>query len=80
MNLTKYCCQRCSFVQPENSKEVYDISGGTKPTVWNANCGGSFGHELMFSRTLELDMGVQTHFETAKNARGGTRESLTCTI
>ena len=53
-----------------------DISGGTKPTVWDANCGASFGHELMFSRTLEQEMGQQNHFETVKNAGGGTGECV----
>jgi len=51
---------------------VEDRSGGSKPTVWNSECGGTFGHELTFSRTLEMQMGQQTSFETVKNAHGGT--------
>jgi hypothetical protein len=62
----------CSFVRPLNANDVQDVSDGTQPTKWNANCGASFGHELMFSRTLELGMGVKSRFEMVKNAEGGT--------
>lgn len=65
-----YCS--CSFLVPLDWNAVNDHSGGTKPTVWNANCGGSFGHELMFSRALELEMGHQNRFEVVKNAHDGT--------
>jgi hypothetical protein len=41
--------------------------------VWDANCGYSFGHELMFSRTLELQMGMNhTSFEMVKHSKSGT--------
>mmetsp|Transcript_27820 Transcript_27820/g.50757 ORF Transcript_27820/g.50757 Transcript_27820/m.50757 type:complete len:546 (+) Transcript_27820:146-1783(+) len=63
---------RCSFVIPQDAGGVEDRSGGSKPTVWNSECGGTFGHELTFSRTLEMQMGQQTSFETVKNAHGGT--------
>ena len=62
----------CSFVIPRESGGVDDISGGTVRTVWDANCGQSFGHELMFSRALELKMNQDTAFETVKLAVGGT--------
>jgi len=63
----------CSFLEPLDWHEVNDRSQGTTPTVWNANCGGVFGPELLFSRTLELEMGQKNHFEAVKNARGGTK-------
>ena len=62
----------CSFVEPQDAGGVNDKSGGTKASIWNANCGGAFGHELMFQRTLELEMGQSSSFEAVKNARGGT--------
>lgn len=64
----------CSYIEPQddNVTNVTDVSGGTKPTFWNASCGASFGHELMLSRTLELKLGQQNHFEAVKNAHGGT--------
>ena len=51
---------------------LQDRSSGAQPTVWNAECGGTFGHELMISRTLEMEMGQQNNFEMVKNAKGGT--------
>ena len=57
---------------PQDAGGVVDESGGAKPTAWNSECGGSFGHELTFSRTLEMEMGQQNNFEAVKNARGGT--------
>ncbi len=65
---------KCSFVSPDKrSDELEQISGGTVPTVWDANCGYSFGHELMFSRTLELQMGMNnTAFEMVKHSKSGT--------
>ncbi|KAL9179016.1 hypothetical protein ACHAXT_011989 [Thalassiosira profunda] len=62
----------CSYVEPLGGLRERDRSGGTRPTAWNANCGDSFGHEWMFSRTLEMEMGQQRPFEAVKNARGGT--------
>ena len=62
----------CSFIIPQENGGVVDNSGGTVKTVWNSNCGDSFGHELTFSRTLELEMGQQTGFEAVKNSHGGT--------
>jgi len=42
--------------------------------MWSANCGASFGHELMFSTTLEkAKNGVGRNFETVKIAHGGSR-------
>ena len=68
------CLYSCSFLEPRRfGDEVNDRSGGTMPAVWNANCGGIFGPELMFSRALELEMGQQKPFEAVKNARGGTK-------
>lgn len=57
-------------------KHVSDQSEGTQPMIWNATCGKIFGPELMFSRTLELEMGQQSYFETVKNAHGGTKIHL----
>ena len=54
------------------------VSGGSKPTKWDADCGGSFGHELMFSKTLEklmLEADQGRSFEAVKNARGGSKIS-----
>ena len=67
----------CSFVEPQDAGGVIVKSGETKasmtkPSIWNANCGGAFGHELTFQRTLELEMGQSSSFEAVKNARGGT--------
>jgi hypothetical protein len=62
---------RCSFQEASDSK-VDDVSQGTVPIVWNANCGHAFGHELLFSRTLELTMGYWSQYEMHKVARGGT--------
>ena len=50
-----------------------DRSGGTRPTAWDAGCGGIFGPELMLARTLEMEMGQRNRFEAVKNARGGTK-------
>ena len=63
---------RCSFVEPQYSGTDIDVSKGPQPTVWDANCGSIFGHELMFSRTLELEIGYSNHFEAMKVAHGGT--------
>ena len=63
---------KCSFKRVKNDTSVDDASQGTVPTVWNANCGSSFGHELMFSRTMELAMNYETEFEMHKVARGGS--------
>jgi hypothetical protein len=49
-----------------------DRSGGSKSSIWSANCGRSFGHELLFSKALELS-GTITKFETVKIAIGGSR-------
>ena len=62
---------RCSFKEPNNT-HVDDVSQGTVPIVWNGNCGHSFGHELLFGRTLELGMNYTNEFEMHKVARGGT--------
>ena len=62
---------KCSFTEA-NDTLVNDVSQGTVPIVWNANCGHSFGHELLFSRTLELGMNYTTAFEMHKVARGGS--------
>jgi hypothetical protein len=63
---------RCSFVNPREEGGVDDISGGSQPTIWSANCGESFGHELMFSTTFEKAK-TGTNFETVKIAHGGSR-------
>ena len=65
---------KCSFVTPnKRTNELKQVSGGTVPTVWDANCGYSFGHELMLSRTLELQMGMNdTAFEMVKHSKEGT--------
>ena len=64
---------KCSFMEATED-EVKDVSQGTVATVWNANCGHSFGHELLFSRTLELGAMNYTarDFEMVKVARGGS--------
>ncbi|KAL7491834.1 hypothetical protein ACHAWT_001093 [Skeletonema menzelii] len=62
---------KCSFKELDDSN-VYDVSQGTVPIVWNANCGHSFGHELLFARTMELAMNYTTEFEMYKVARGGS--------
>ncbi len=52
-----------------------DISDGTQQTIWSANCGRLFGHELMLSKTLEAAMiaaGLPHSFEMVKNAFGGS--------
>ena len=65
---------KCSFVKPKKkSNKLLQISGGSVPTSWHANCGYVFGHEWMFSRTLELQMGMNgTTFEMVKHSCGGT--------
>jgi hypothetical protein len=64
---------KCSFVEVVDDTNVYNVSQGIVPTVWNANCGHEFGHELLFSRTLELEMDYNaTEFEMHKIARGGS--------
>jgi hypothetical protein len=62
---------KCSFQEADNSN-VEDVSQGTVPAVWDANCGHSFGHELLLSRTMELAMNYTTEFEMHKVARGGS--------
>ena len=74
VNSTQTRCTRCSYVDPREDGGVDDISGGSQPTMWSANCGASFGHELMFSMTLEkAKNGVGRNFETVKIAHGGSR-------
>ncbi|KAL7494825.1 hypothetical protein ACHAWT_006558 [Skeletonema menzelii] len=63
---------KCSFQRAKNDTYVDDASQGTVPTVWNANCGLSFGHELLFARTMELAMNHKTDFEMHKVERGGS--------
>ncbi|KAL7493905.1 hypothetical protein ACHAWT_002740, partial [Skeletonema menzelii] len=63
---------KCSFIETNKNDNVYVVSQGTVPTVWNANCGYSFGHELLFARTMELGMKYTTEFEMHKVARGGS--------
>jgi len=48
------------------------MSNGSLSSKWNANCGMSFGYELIFSKTLEMN-GVRGSFEAVKVARGGSR-------
>jgi len=62
----------CSYVIPQDNGRIVDQSKGTQQTVWDSNCGHSFGHELTFSRTLEMQMGQTTNFETVKNSHGGS--------
>lgn len=62
----------CSFVDFNKTATPISRSGGSKPILWSANCGMSFGHELIFSKTLEMN-GVRRGFETVKVAEGGTR-------
>jgi len=62
----------CSYVIPQDNGRIVDQSKGTQLTVWDSNCGHSFGHELTFSRTLEMQMGQTTNFETVKNSHGGS--------
>jgi hypothetical protein len=62
----------CSYVDFDETSAPIDMSSGSKSTKWNANCGMSFGYELIFSKTLEIN-GVRRSFETVKVARGGSR-------
>jgi len=62
----------CSYVIPQDNGRIVDQSKGAQQTVWDSNCGHSFGHELTFSRTLEMQMGQTTNFETVKNSHGGS--------
>eukprot|EP00985_Skeletonema_marinoi_P016673 scaffold8993_cov207-Skeletonema_marinoi.AAC.29 len=65
---------KCSFQEASDSK-VYDVSRGTVPISTTSNCGHSFGHELLFARTMELgsSMNYTTRdFELHKVARGGS--------
>jgi len=63
----------CSFLDfNETANASIDRSSGSKSTKWNANCGMSFGYELIFSKALEMN-GVRRSFETVKVAHGGTR-------
>ena len=70
--LTPVRVSSCSYVIPHDSGGVLAVTGGTKPTVWNANCGNAFGHELTFSKTLKTEPNQVNNFEVVKNARGGT--------
>jgi hypothetical protein len=67
---------KCSFKEASESSNgiitVDDVSQGTVPIKWDANCGRVFGHELLFSRTLELEMSYMNEFEMHKVARGGS--------
>jgi len=68
---------KCSFVTPKKNinNGLKQVSGGSVPTSWDSNCGYSFGHEFILSRTLELQMGMNessTTFEMVKHSRGGT--------
>ena len=67
---------KCSFKEASESSNgiitVDDVSQGTVPIKWDANCGRIFGHELLFSRTLELEMSYTNEFEMHKVARGGS--------
>jgi hypothetical protein len=59
----------CSFMQPQNDQNTWTTETNVR---WDANCGKSFGHELMFSKVLEeecIDTGL---FHSVKVARGGT--------
>ena len=65
----------CSFLELQNSSGVatyIDRSGGSKSSIWSANCGRSFGHDLIFSKTIEMN-GTGHMFETVKIAIGGSR-------
>ena len=67
-----YLSLSCSYVIPQDNGRIVDQSKGTQQTVWDSNCGHSFGHELTFSRTLEMQMNQTTNFETVKNSHGGS--------
>ena len=69
----------CSFLEP--LKEMYDdkqrpivqdSSSGIQPLVPGSNCGKSFGHEIMFGRTLELQLAQRNRYEMVKYASGAT--------
>mmetsp|Transcript_23014 Transcript_23014/g.34333 ORF Transcript_23014/g.34333 Transcript_23014/m.34333 type:complete len:601 (+) Transcript_23014:77-1879(+) len=66
---------KCSFQEASDSK-VYDVSRGTVPISSKSNCGHSFGHELLFARTMELGSSMNYNttrdFELHKVARGGS--------
>lgn len=69
----------CSFLEP--LKEKYDdnqrpmvenTSSGIQPLVPGSSCGHSFGHELLFGRTLELQLAQGNRYEMVKYASGAT--------
>ena len=79
---------KCSFKEVRNedrpNNNYDDVSQGMVPISSNSNCGHSFGHELLFGRTLELLGGGGAmmknftttsrtrDFEMVKVARGGS--------
>ncbi|EJK43692.1 hypothetical protein THAOC_37838, partial [Thalassiosira oceanica] len=62
----------CSFLEPRMDALTLDVSSGIQPLVPGSNCGYSFGHELMFGRTLELQLAQGSRYEMVKYASGGT--------
>eukprot|EP00984_Skeletonema_dohrnii_P035252 scaffold34795_cov183-Skeletonema_dohrnii-CCMP3373.AAC.1 len=61
---------KCSFQEASDSR-VYDVSRGTVPISTTSNCGHSFGHELLFARTMELgsmNFNTTREFELHKSA------------
>ena len=69
----------CSFREPLNihyddnqRPVVQDTSSGIRPLVPGSNCGHSFGHELLFGRTLELQLAQGDRYEMVKYASDGT--------
>ena len=71
-NISNKHLSSCSYVIPQDNGNIIDKSRGTQQTVWDSDCGHSFGHELTFSRTLEMQMNQTTNFETVKNSHGGS--------
>ena len=63
----------CSFVEPRGQDgRKRPRSSGTRPLVPGSGCGHSFGHELIFGRTLELQLAQDSRYELVKYASGGT--------
>ncbi len=65
---------KCSFMEAyeKNGKsKVDDISLGTQEIAWDVNCGHVFGHELMFGRTLELELSGDDSGSNATTSTGG---------
>ena len=68
----------CSFLEPleqydDNQRPIVeDTSSGIQPLIPGSNCGRSFGHELLFGRTLELQLAQGNRYEMVKYASGGS--------